>query len=177
MPILRPMTFAPDSLSKGEREQLGRLVAWWGYVEYQAMVIVRVCCEKMTKEDMWLILVGAEVNALSSMLRTIAFSDHWIQDKTLRDRIGAFAGTLQNNAEKRNNHIHAVYGHVNNNVKKRVRHSFKPKGHRATPSFELVSAASLKRMANEAQALWQTAQNLSDDLKAYMAKRKASRGK
>jgi hypothetical protein len=159
MPITRPTKFSPDSLSRDEFAVLGRLIAWWGYLEYQIGVIVRVSCLKMSKEEQWLLLIGAEIKSLCGYLRTLAFSDHWIKDKAIRDDMDQFAKDLQDQAENRHAYVHALFGYVDDKPHQRVRHSFKPKGHRVNPGFEKISAASLKKMADDAQALWIRAQD------------------
>ena len=178
MPIKRRFNFDPASLSPEEQQQLGRLVSWWGYLEYQAAVLVRVCSNGMSKEDMWLSLIGSEVRTLTKMLRALAFTDHWIKDRSFREEIDLFADDFEKAATDRNVHVHGVYGYVENNQARRVRFSFTPRGHRATPGFVRLDEAQLTGLADKAEELLRRAQDLTDRLKPYMkGQRKASKKK
>jgi hypothetical protein len=84
---------------------------------------------------------------------------------------------LQKKADIRNNHVHGVFGYVDDKPEQRVRHSFKPKGHRVNPGFERISEASLKKMADDAQALWNRAEDLSNRIKDLRKKQKALKQK
>lgn len=177
MPIIRPTKFAPHSLSREEFAELGRMVAWWGYVEYQAAVIIRVSCFKLSREEQWLLLGGAGIASLSGYLRTLAHSDFWIKDKGITDDIAAFADDVQKAAQKRNDYVHGVFGYVDNNPAQRVRISFRPRHHRTHPDSYPISESILKTLADDAEALWNRAEDLSNRIKALRKKLRASPGK
>ena len=179
MAIIRKTVFAPDLLSPAEASQLGLLVSWWGYVEYQAAVIIRLACHKrMRREDQWLLLAGAPINVLCEILRTLAFEQQtpWVHDSALREDLRQVAQDLQYAALIRSEYVHAVYGFADNDYSRRVRHDFKPIGHRTEPGYERISADVLSARVDEAKALWQRAETLTKRMKSRVRPRKPVRG-
>lgn len=51
-------------------DQVGRIAAWWGYVEYQIGVMIRVSCSKLSKEEQWLLVQGSNVEACAESCAT-----------------------------------------------------------------------------------------------------------
>ncbi len=173
MPLDQRGHFAPNALSPDELQQLGRITALWGYIEYQATVILRVCTGRMSKEDMWLIMVGTEVRALAKMLKAAAETDHWVKDEPLRKEIAVFADRMESHSRGRNAHVHAVYGYVGDDKSKRGRYNFKPKRDRSTPKFERITAAGIKDIADAAERLLREGIDLTNRLKDHMKKQRA----
>ena len=97
--------FAASDLPQDILSGIGAVVVQWSYLAFQITVILRLA-HKLTKESQRALLVGAEVSVLCAHLRTVAATDHWIKDKTMRADIKKLADDIRNESNTRNEYAH-----------------------------------------------------------------------
>lgn len=158
----------PDTLFAG----IGKIVARWGYLEFQLGVIAREIAH-MPKETGRVLTIGPGVTALCRMLRIFASSDHWIKDAVLRADLKSLAKEVMAAHEHRNEYAHGVFGfEIVAGQKKFVRHLLRGPQHSISPGIEVLTDAGLHAISEEARILWDSAQDITTRLKELKKKNK-----
>ncbi len=162
-------TFSGKNLPTEILAGIGGVIAQWSYLAFQLTVILRLG-HGLTKESQRALLVGAEVGVLCGQLRTLASTDHWIKNEALRARIDDLAADVRNASTARNDYAHGIFGYLIGKAgqadeEKFIRHVMKKGPDRVRPQVEEVTVESLRKHADKAQALFDRAQAITDQLK------------
>jgi|GEM_PF-4579971 len=164
MPV-KIISFAIDDLPGEILSGIGEIIARWGYLEFQLGVIVREIAE-LPKDTGRVLTIGPGLSSLCGMLRTFASSDNWIADESLRSKINKLVKDVQDKVPHRNNYAHGVFGFKKEGDEKVfVRHLMRGPSHSVAPDVEVVTQGNLKDLAQEAQDLWERAQEITTKLK------------
>ena len=164
-----PAKFGIDELPPEILAGIGRIVAWWGYLQFQLGVIIREAT-KLRKETGRVLTVGPEIGVLCNIIRTITFSDYWIKDDAIRSDLQKLGEDVRKKSDNRNDYAHGVFGYKGDNPKVFVRHLMRLPSHRIVPDEEPITPESLKKFSDEARALWVRAQEITHKLKALKQK-------
>ncbi len=165
-----PMKYSVDDLTPDILAGIGKIIAWWGYLQLQLGVIIREVTN-VRKETGYVLTIGPDLNVLCTMIKTLTHSDHWIKDAGLRNDLAKFGKDVRDKSDHRNDYAHGVFGYQGDNPRIFVRHLFKSPPHRITPGTEPITPASLGKISDEARDLWLRAQDITHRLKALKRKR------
>ena len=161
-----PKIFAVDDLPADILARIGKIVAWWGYLQFQLGVIIRVAT-KLPRDTGNVLTIGPDLGALCGIIKTLAHSDHWIKDESIRNELVKLANDVRDKSAKRNDYAHGVFGFSDDDQKVFVLHLLKKHpSHRITPGTQVLNQAFLDQTVDEARDLWSRAQDLTDRLKA-----------
>lgn len=165
MPKIVPKIYAVDDLPTDILAGIGKIIAWWGYLQFQLGVIIRVAT-KLSRDTGNVLTIGPDLSALCRIINTLADSDHWIKDENIRKDLSKLAKDVRDKSTKRNDYAHGVFGFSDNDQKVLVRHLFKKPQHKITPGTEKLTQHDLQIVIDEARDLWIRAQDLTHRLKA-----------
>jgi hypothetical protein len=161
-----PKIFAVDDIPPDILARIGKIIAWWGYLQFQLGVIIRVAT-KLPRDTGNVLTIGPDLGALCGILRTLAHSDHWIKDESIRKEIFKLADNVRDKSTKRNDYAHGVFGFSGDDQKEFVLHLLKKHpSHRVTPGKQILTPAILEQDVEEVRDLWSRAQDLTHKLKA-----------
>jgi hypothetical protein len=146
-----PSEFDIDRLPPEIFSGIGRLIAWWGYLQFELGVIIREVT-KLPEDTGRVLIIGAQLGVLCSTARTLTRSDRWIKDGNIRRDLIKLVGDVEKRAEKRNDYAHGVFDYdKDNNVF--VLHLFTRSAHRENPVSQPIDAESLEALSDEARDL------------------------
>jgi len=159
------MLHAVDLMPQDILAEIGKIIAWWGYIQFQLGVIIREIAE-IPKDTGRVLTIGPDIIPLCKMLSTFTENDRWVKEKSLRESIRKFANEVQNKADHRNDYAHGIFGYDD---KKRcfVRHLMKTRSNRIQPQIEAIKVEDLKKYSGEARVLWEEAEKIIRALKVW----------
>ena len=164
-----PSEFDIDRLQPEIFSGIGRLIAWWGYLEFQLGVIIREVT-KLSDDTGRVLLTGQGVRVLCATVRTLTRFDRWIKDEGIRKDLTKLADDVDKRSDRRNDYAHGVFDYdKDKNVF--VLHLFRRSAHRVTPVSQPIDAESLEDLSDEARDLWIRAHGITGRLKALMRRR------
>ena len=160
-----PSDFDIDRLPPEIFSAIGRLIAWWGYLEFQLVVIIGKVT-KLPEDTGRVLLIGGGVKVLCATVRTLMRSARWVSEKGIREDLKKLVHDIEEVSDKRNDYAHGVFGYdKDNNVF--VLHQVRSWHHRLTPEDRPIDAESLEALSDEAQELWIRAHGITRRLRTW----------
>ncbi|MDP4028527.1 MAG: hypothetical protein Q8P42_06110 [Gallionella sp.] len=160
-----PKIYAVDDIPTDILASIGKIIAWWGYLQFQLGVIIRIAT-KLSRGTGNVLTIGADLSSLCRIITTLADSDHWIKDENIRKDLAKFADDVRRKSTRRNDYAHGVFGFSDDDQNVLVRHLFKQSQHKVTPGIEKLTQHDLQIVIDEARDLWNRAQDLTHRLKS-----------
>lgn len=158
-----------DEIPPDTFAEIGKIVAWWGYLQFQLGAIIREI-SNLPKDTGRVLTVGPDLSVLCNIIRTFTKSDHWIKDENIRADLEKLAKDVRDKSSDRNDYAHGVFGY-GENPNEFVRFLMKQPEHRIKPYAEPLKVDDLKKIANDARGLWIRAQDITERLKSSRKKR------
>jgi hypothetical protein len=107
--IAPPPKYAVDDLPPDILAGIGKIIAWWGYLQFQLGAILREATA-ISENAGYVLTVGPDLSDLCRAIRSVADSDLWIADLALRKDLRKLVGDVLGKAGVRNSYAHGVFG-------------------------------------------------------------------
>jgi hypothetical protein len=160
-----PARFDIDKILPEILAEIGRIIAWWGYLQFQIGVIIREST-RLSKDVGFLVTIGPNLVDLCKAAKKITVSSHWVKDESIRSDLRILLGDIQRAAETRNAYAHGVFGFQKGTQDVFVRYFLDAKPECVSLSEEVLTIESLRKVSDQARGLWSRAQDITHRLKA-----------
>jgi hypothetical protein len=165
--IKPPTKYDVDRLPPELLAGIGKIIAWWGYLQFQMGVIIRAATEIDVGVG-YLLTIDPDLSRLCDAAVKIANSDRLMAESKLAQDLRKLAGDIKAKAGDRNDFAHGVFGPGKTNPGVFVRHHFKS-GRRQE---EVITVESLEQRWREARAFWMRAQVIKRKLEVFNAQKR-----
>ena len=159
-----PAKFNIEKIDPSILAEIGKIIAWWGYLQFQLGVIIREAT--ISPQDVgYLLTIGSDTADLCKMVKNISKTSRWINDSGIRKDLHKLAGGILAASGHRNEYAHGVFGFSKTGPSNFVRHHLKVVDDKVFLAEEVLTVKTLQIISGEARELWYRAQDITHRLK------------